>query len=33
MAEHLTEYLAKKFTPVDKLEPLYIYPKDCQVRK
>ena len=26
-------YLAKRFTPLDKLEPLYIYPKDCQVRK
>ncbi len=25
--------LNKKFTSLDKLEPLYIYPKDCQVRK
>jgi len=23
----------KKFTPLDRLEPLYVYPKDCQVRK
>ncbi len=26
-------YLEKKFTPLEKLEPLYVYPKDCQVRK
>lgn len=26
-------YLKKKFTPLDKLEPLYLHPKTCQIRK
>ena len=26
-------YLEKKFTPLEKLEPLYVYPKDCQIKK
>jgi len=26
-------YLEKKFVSLDKLEPLYVYPKDCQIRK
>ena len=26
-------YLEKKFIPLKKLEPLYIYPRDCQVRR
>jgi len=25
-------HLEKKFTPLEKLEPLYVYPKDCQVK-
>lgn len=25
-------YLKKKFTPLDRLEPLYLHPKTCQVR-
>jgi len=26
-------YNNRKFTPLDRLEPIYVYPKDCQVRK
>ncbi len=26
-------YLEEKFTPLRKLEPLYIYPRDCQVKR
>jgi len=26
-------YSAKKFTPLDKLQPLYLHPKTCQIRK
>ena len=26
-------YLEEKFTPLKKLEPLYIYPQDCQVKR
>lgn len=26
-------YKNREFTPIDKLEPIYVYPKDCQVRK
>ena len=26
-------YLGKRFTPLERLEPLYIYPKDCQIKR
>lgn len=29
----LAYYRQKKFTPLEKLEPLYLHPKDCQVRR
>jgi tRNA threonylcarbamoyladenosine biosynthesis protein TsaB len=32
LAEGIKLYQEKKFTPLEKLEPLYLHPKDCQVR-
>ena len=33
LEEGIKLYRQKKFTPLNKLEPLYLHPKDCQVRK
>ena len=33
LAEGMRLYRQGKFTPLERLEPLYLHPKDCQVRK